>query len=224
MCRVDVIAVGPDAAGLDGPPHAPHPVGIQRPYAGAQAVFGVVGQRNGFRLIFKRGDADHRAENFLLETTHAVVPFDQRRVDVETVAQRGVVPHLRAAGQDLAALVFGDLDIRKDFVELLFRCLRANHGGGIKRIAFVNGGDAGEHLLHKLRVNRLLHQHARRASAHFTLVEEAQNDPFHRLIKKLRLAAEDIFKENIGRLAAQLYGAGDNVFCRARQNAPPHRG
>src|SRR5690606_37212540 len=80
--RIEVVAVSPDATGFDAAPHAPGTVNIQRPQPRTQPEFRIVGNAQRFRFIFKGGDANHRPENLLLETAHAIVAFNQRRLDV----------------------------------------------------------------------------------------------------------------------------------------------
>ncbi|OTF70582.1 hypothetical protein BLA29_015504, partial [Euroglyphus maynei] len=60
--RVQVVAVGPHASGLDGAAHAIGAVDVAGPQPGAEAELGVVGQRQGFGLILEGGDANHRPE------------------------------------------------------------------------------------------------------------------------------------------------------------------
>src|SRR5215469_592300 len=48
MGRIEVIAIGPDAAGLDAAAEAIGPVDIAGPNTGAEAVERVVGKREGF--------------------------------------------------------------------------------------------------------------------------------------------------------------------------------
>ncbi|MNP19957.1 hypothetical protein D3C76_1125100 [compost metagenome] len=84
MRRVQVVAVGPHAAGLDAAAHAVGAVDVAGPHAGTEAELGVVGNRQCFGFVLEGGDADHRAEDFLLEHPHAVVALEQGRLDVVT--------------------------------------------------------------------------------------------------------------------------------------------
>ncbi|MNL52058.1 hypothetical protein D3C87_1752010 [compost metagenome] len=129
-----------------------------------------------------------------------------------------------AAGNDFAAFVFSDLDVRQDLVELLLRRLSTDHGVGVKGVTLANGGDARQHFFHKLRVNRFLNQGARRAGTDFTLVEEAKNQPLNRLVDEFGFRLHDVFKEDVRRFTAQLHGAGNDIFRRTGQNMAAYRG
>src|SRR5664279_3991795 len=62
-----VVAVRPDPAGLDAAAHLVGPVAISCPYAGAEAVEGVVGDGQRIGVVGERGDRQDRAEDLLLE-------------------------------------------------------------------------------------------------------------------------------------------------------------
>src|SRR5271156_6783327 len=57
--RIGVIAVGPDAAGLDSPPKAVGAVAVSRPDAGAEAIERIVGDAERVVLILELRDRYH---------------------------------------------------------------------------------------------------------------------------------------------------------------------
>ena len=178
-------------------------------------------QRLGF--IFKGGDADNRAKDLLLEAAHIVAALNQRRLNIETVIQFGRDAGAFAAGQDLSAFIASDLNIGKDLIELLTRRLRADHRIGIKGVAAANLRHPLHDPRHKGLVNRLLNQRAGRAGADLTLIKEAQNQAFNRLLDILFFAFHHVGKVDIRRFTAQLNGAGDNVFRRAGHDMAAYR-
>src|SRR5579863_3841469 len=63
MRGVGVVAVGPDAPGLDGPTHAVARVGVPRPHTGAEAIKRVVGDLQSLGLVLEGRDGHHRTED-----------------------------------------------------------------------------------------------------------------------------------------------------------------
>src|SRR5690606_34717448 len=82
MGRVGMVAVGPDAAGLDVAAEAIGAVPVAGPDAGAEAVERVVGDLERFLLVLEGRDRDDGAEDLLLEDAHLVVALEDRRLDV----------------------------------------------------------------------------------------------------------------------------------------------
>src|SRR5664279_5449221 len=78
--RVGVVAVRPDPAGLDLAAHLVGPVPVAGPDPGAQAVEGVVGDRQRLLVVLEGGDRQHRAEDLLLEHPHLVVALEHSRL------------------------------------------------------------------------------------------------------------------------------------------------
>src|SRR3569833_690006 len=84
---IGVIAVGPDAARLDAPAEAIGLVDIPGPYTGKKPKKHVV--RNFYCLLrgVKGVDRYHGPEYLLLEHSHLVVPFENRRENVVTARE-----------------------------------------------------------------------------------------------------------------------------------------
>ena len=158
MRRVEVVAVGPHTPGLDRPAHAVGAVDVAGPQAGAEAEFAVISDGQGFGFVLEGGDAHHRAEDFLLEHAHLVVALEQGRLDVIAAGQVAVQVFGRAAGEQLGALLLGDLEVGQDLVVLLLGRLGADHGFGVQRVAALDLDDLLHHLGHERLVDRLLHQ------------------------------------------------------------------
>ena len=102
---IDVVAVDPHPAGLDVAAGPVGGVAVAAPHPGAQAVEGVVGDRDRVVVIGERRHRHHRSEDLLLEDPHLVVAGEDGRLHVvaagEVAAQLGALP----AGDDLGALV-----------------------------------------------------------------------------------------------------------------------
>src|SRR3954469_18822429 len=111
MRRIGMVAIGPDAACLDGAAETIEPARIAAPDTGAETVERVVGDRERLVVILEGGDRDDRSENLLLEDAHLVVALEHRGLDVETTGKvtRQVVAH--PARQHLRALLAADVDI-----------------------------------------------------------------------------------------------------------------
>src|SRR5262249_33513550 len=132
---IGVIAIGPDAAGLDRAAEAVAAIGVAAPDAGAEAVQRVVGDRQGFVIGLEGRDRYDRAKDLLLEDPHLVVPLEHGRLNIEAAGkitgQRGAA----AAGEQLGTFLLSNVDIGKNFLQLLVRRLGADHGGGVARVA-----------------------------------------------------------------------------------------
>ncbi|MNT40465.1 hypothetical protein D3C72_1767810 [compost metagenome] len=61
---------------------------VLSPDVGRQAVFGIVGQLQGFGFILERNQAHHRAKDFFLGNAHLVVHISEHcRLDELPAAQ-----------------------------------------------------------------------------------------------------------------------------------------
>ncbi len=223
MRRIEVVAVGPHAPGLDRPPHAVRAVDVAGPDARAEAVLGVVGDGQGLGFVLEGGHADHRAEDFLLEHAHLVGALEQRRLDVIAGGEGTLELLCCAAGEHFGAFLFGDFQIGHDLVELLLAGLGPDHGVGVQWVATLDLRDLLHYRFHERSVNRLLHQRPRRTGAHLALVEEAQHQPFGCLFDKGRLGLHDVFEINIRALATQLDSAWNNGLSGALHDVRAHR-
>src|SRR5271166_5401539 len=72
MGRVGVIAVGPDAPGLNRTTEAIGPIAVAGPDSGAEAIQGVVGDFQRFRVVLELRHRNDRAEDFFLEDAHLI--------------------------------------------------------------------------------------------------------------------------------------------------------
>src|SRR5580700_3797851 len=79
VCRIGVEAVCPDATGLDRAAKAVAAVRVPAPYASAEAVERIVGDRERLFVGLERRHRNDRAEDLLLEDTHLVVTPEHRR-------------------------------------------------------------------------------------------------------------------------------------------------
>ena len=77
-----VVAVCPDTTCLNAPPHTVGAIHVTRPKTRAQAKLCVIGDRQGFGLIFKCGYRYYRAKNFFLKDTHLIAAFHYRRLNI----------------------------------------------------------------------------------------------------------------------------------------------
>src|SRR6202046_3680161 len=121
--RVGVVAVRPDPPGLDVAAGPVGGVGVTGPDTGAEAVQRVVGGLDGVVVVVELGHRDHRAEDLLLEDPHLVVALEDRRLDVEAARQLAIELGLLATGEDLRALLLGDVDVGQDLLVLVIGSL-----------------------------------------------------------------------------------------------------
>ena len=135
-------------------------------------------------------------------------------VRTEKYLKPGGKPHIGAAApsQDLGALLAADIEIGKNFFELVVRGLRADLGRRIERIALLHRLDPENRPLHEAIVDFLLHQRAGGARANLALIQGEHRKAFERLVEEIIVLFRDIGKKDIGRLATKLQRHRDNVF------------
>src|SRR5690554_4105038 len=158
MCRVLVVAVGPDTTGLNATTHAVGAVHVAAPYTGTQTELGVVGDGEGFGLVLEGGNGYDRSKDLFLEHAHVVGALEQSRLDVVAVTQ--IIAQLLLVTTDQHFSPFGtaDVEVAHDLVELLLRGLSTDHGFGIERVATLDLFDAVNHASDEFIVDVFLHQ------------------------------------------------------------------
>ncbi|MNI63036.1 hypothetical protein D3C73_1183800 [compost metagenome] len=82
MCRVGMVAVGPDASGLNTTSHLVGQITVTAPDAGPQSVLGIVGDLQRVVHSFKGCDRQHRAEDLFLENAHIVLAVQDGWLEV----------------------------------------------------------------------------------------------------------------------------------------------
>ena len=118
VCRIGVIAVGPDAPGLNAPAHFIGQITVAAPDACPQAIRRVVGNLQCLLHRFEGGHRQHRSENLLLEDAHVVLAKQDRRLKVIPVLQIATKYLTAAAGQDICALFLADINVVEDGLQL----------------------------------------------------------------------------------------------------------
>mmetsp|Transcript_28936 Transcript_28936/g.62347 ORF Transcript_28936/g.62347 Transcript_28936/m.62347 type:complete len:321 (-) Transcript_28936:696-1658(-) len=208
--RVEVVAVDPHPARLDGPGDLVDLVRVARPHARAQAVDGVVG--DGHRLVggLEGGDGGHRAEYLLLEDAHAVGALEDGGLDVVAAAQLSRELVDLPAHQQLRSLRLADVQVLGDAVHLALRNLRAHHALGVQGVSDLDHLDPLQHPLHELLVDVFVHQHAAGAGADLPLVQGEHHGPLDGLVEEGVVVLGHAGHEDHGRLAAQFHGNGDD--------------
>ena len=224
MGGVQVIAVGPHAAGLDAPAHAVRRVHVARPHPRAQPEERVVGDVQRVVQVAEGRHRQHRAEDLLLEDAHAVVALEDGGLHVVSAAQLALVHPLRAAGEHAGALLLSDVDVRQDLAQLLLAGLRAEHRPRVQRVALHDQPGPGDRALHEAVVDGLVHQRAAGAGAHLTLVQREHGEAFQRLVQEVVVVRHHVAEEDVGRLAPQLQRDGDQVLGGVLHDHPPRRG
>ena len=220
VCRVGVVAVGPDPAGLDRPAEPVAGVGVAAPDAGAKAVERVIGDLQRFRVGLEGADGDDRSEDLFLEDPHLVVALEYGRLDVIAAFGGAAGRHCPAADQHFGTLLAADIHVGQDFLELLARGLRTDHCVELERIALDDGRDALERAGHEFLVDVLVDQGAARAGADLALVEGEQHEAFDRLVEEVIIVIGDILEEDVGRLAPELERAGNDVLAGILHDQP----
>src|ERR1019366_10256532 len=125
---IEMVAIGPHSPSLDGPAKAGGAGASASPDSGAKPIERVVGDGERLFIVLEFRHRKNGSENFFLEDAHLVVAFENRRLDI--VSTRKLWPHIRAraAGQNLGPFLAADVEIGKNFFELIVRGLRADLG------------------------------------------------------------------------------------------------
>src|SRR5580692_16062 len=76
MRGIGMIAVDPDATGLNCTAKMVAAVGIAAPQSGTEPVERIVGDFQGVRFVLECGHRDYGSEDFFLEDAHAVVALE----------------------------------------------------------------------------------------------------------------------------------------------------
>src|SRR3984957_17919405 len=181
VCRGGMEAVCPDATGLDRAAEAVAAVRVPAPYASAEAVERIDGDRERLFVGLERRHRNHRAEDLLLEDAHLVVAPEHRRLHVIAACILALEHVALAADQDLRAFLPADVDIGKHLLELLGGGLRADHRRRIEGAALHDRVDALQRPLHEAVVDRLLDERAAWAGTDLALVEREHDKPLGRL-------------------------------------------
>ncbi|MCY1359625.1 hypothetical protein D9M69_462070 [compost metagenome] len=169
-----------------------------------QAVFGVVGQTQGFGFVLELHQADHRAEDFFLGDAHAVVHVgEHRRLDELAAGQvrRQVCRALQAAGQQGGAFLDADADVAGDLVVVGLGDHRADLGLRVLRVADDQALGAGGELGDELVVHRFLDEDPAACGAALAVQGEDGEQ------RGVQGAVEvGVVEDQHRRLAAQLHG------------------
>jgi hypothetical protein len=199
-------------------------VQVPRPDARAEAVQRVVGDLDGVGEVGEPGHRDDRAEDLLLEDPHPVLALEDSRLDVVPAGQLPAEVRLLAADQDPGAFLPADVDVGEDLLQLVVAGLRADHGGGVQRVALRHGPGALQRVGHELVVDRVLDERPGRAGAHLALVQREHREPLERLVVELVPRAGHVLEEDVRALAAKLQRHRPDVLAGVLHDQPPGGG
>src|ERR1035437_9605585 len=133
--RGQVIAICPYAPRWDAAPHPVRQVTVSRPHASAQPVESVVRQFERFGFVLKCRHRQHWSKDLLLEDSHLVVTLEYGRLEVIAALEPSTHVRRFSTNEYLRTLLFADLDVGLDFVQLLARDLWSNHRLRVQGIA-----------------------------------------------------------------------------------------
>mmetsp|Transcript_20963 Transcript_20963/g.34628 ORF Transcript_20963/g.34628 Transcript_20963/m.34628 type:complete len:222 (-) Transcript_20963:853-1518(-) len=199
VCTVRVVAVDPNAPGLNGTRHGVCLVHVSRPHARAQPVYSIVGNGDSLLLRLEGDYACDRPKDLLLEDTHLVSSREYGRLNVEAA-----VHHIigRSPCKHCGAFLHPQIDVVGDAIVLRLRHLCAHHGGGVQRITCLDRLSPLDNTLHEPLVDVLLHQQPALACAHLALVESKHHGTLHGLIEESVVAIAHRLEEDVGALSA----------------------
>jgi hypothetical protein len=207
---IQVIAVGPDASGLDA---AAQTIGVRAvagPDAGTEAIGGIVGDLERFFNGGELGDREDGSKDLFLEDAHLVVAGEDGGLDVEAVLEVAAEVSLLAAGEALGTFCLADGDVLEDLLLLVLGGLWAHLGGGVERVADLDFGNARYGTFDELVEDGLVHEGARGAGADLALVEREERKAFDGLVEEVIVLIHDVGHEDVGGLAAEFEGLGDD--------------
>src|SRR5262249_8786690 len=113
MGGISVIAIGPHATGLDSGAEMVSAIWVSASDTRAEAVEGIVGDRECLLVVFKGLHRNNRAEDLFLEDTHLVMALEHGRLDIIATLQFAAEHVALAADKNLGAFFLADVDIRE---------------------------------------------------------------------------------------------------------------
>ena len=203
MGWIGVVAIGPDAACLNGATEAISARAVTRPDACAQSVKRIIGNRERFGIVLEGCDRNNRAKDFLLENPHLVGALEHSWLNVIAACQITSQLIASAAGQHFRAFLLADVDITQDLFKLFAGSLRTDHRCGIQRIALNNRLNALQGPFHELVIDFFMDQRAAWAGTDFALIEREHHKAFDGLIEEIIIFRRHIGEEDVWRFAAQ---------------------
>src|SRR6516164_2773435 len=201
MSGIGVIAIGPHATGLDCAAETVAAICVAAPDARAEAVEGIVGDRECLLVGFKRRHRNDRAEDLFLKDTHLVMALEHSRLDIIATLQFAAEHVALAADKNLGAFFLADVDVRKDLLELFRGGLCADHRGRLQRAPLHDRPHSLKGALHEAIVDRFVNKRAARAGADLTLVQCEHDETFDRLVEEIVILGAHIAEEDVGGLA-----------------------
>ena len=155
----DPIAVDPGHAAAQAPGDPVRPADVARPHGAAQAISGVIGQRQRLCLSIKGDGGKHWTKDLLPCHPHVIVHMLQHgRGHKEAAGKRAT--QAGATGNDLGPVSPGNVEIAGHLVQLGLRGEGAKLGCGIKAVANLEAGADFGHLVDKVVVDLTLDEQA----------------------------------------------------------------
>ena len=219
-----MVAIGPHPTSLDATAHAIGARPVAGPYACAQTVERVIGDRQRVGLILEGGDRQYGAKDFLLENPHLVMALEDGGRHIIALAQIALMAGAFAAGQHLRAFFATDGDVGQDLFQLVVGRLRADHRRWIERAALLDGLHPRDGPFDEPVVDRFLNERATGAGADFALVQREHGKAFQAFVEIIVVRVHHVGKEDVGRLAAQFQRHRDQVFRRILHDQAAGRG
>lgn len=212
MCGVGMVAIDPDATGLDGTGYLVEFVGVASPNAGTEAIKGIIGEGDGFFLCSEGGDGGDWTEYFFLEDTHFVMAFEDGGFYVVAMFEATVDVEWTATTEDLGTFLTADVHVAEDFLVLVFAGLGAHHGVGVEGVAYPDGAGAAHDFFHETVVDAFVDEHAAGAGADFALVEGEHYSAFDGFVEEFVVLIHNRGEEDVGAFAAEFHGYWNEIF------------
>src|SRR5699024_3129707 len=135
---VVVVVVNPHATCLDIAASAICGVLSTCPHTSAQAIVGVIGHLDGLVVVLKGCYCQDWCEASMLADLHVIGATAAAVRDVVAVFESVDVVH-STAEECLRAFFWAGLEVRRDLIHLINRCLLTQRGLSIERVANLDG-------------------------------------------------------------------------------------
>ena len=120
MCRVMVVAIGPDSPRLNTPAYPIGSGAITGPDASAEPIEGVVSKSQCFLFILERGDGNDGSKDFFLEDPHPVMAFKNGGFDVIAATELTFESVSFTANEAAGAFLPANVEVGQNLFDLLF--------------------------------------------------------------------------------------------------------
>lgn len=112
----------------------------------------------------------------------------------------------------LRKLMKENIEIDKDFLELLDRWMRENNSGRVKRIEMKDGLKKIKRILNENVIDRLMNEREDGESKEIEMIERENKEELNGIVKKIIILRREIIEEDVGWIEEKIKSERDEVM------------